>query len=135
MTSVHRKFIFAGAIMIAAVAYLAYAGMRKGWVYYVPVDQFIADNRLHGQRVRLMGTVSDANLQVNAGALTASFDLRGAAGAVRVAYRGAIPDMFKAGADVVVEGRLRGGVFEADLLLTKCASKYDESHSRRESPR
>jgi len=134
MTSVHRKFLIAGGVLLAAVAYLAYAGMRKGWVYYVPVDQFVADARLHGQRVRLMGRVSGDNLQVDGGAMTAQFDLLGPARKVRVKYRGVIPDLFKAGADVVVEGRLRDGVFEADVLMTKCASKYDDSHGRREMP-
>jgi cytochrome c-type biogenesis protein CcmE len=47
-----------------------------------------------------------------------------------VSYRGTVPDLFKAGADVVVEGKLNAaGTFEADVLLTKCASKYDAKHA------
>jgi cytochrome c-type biogenesis protein CcmE len=35
------------------------------------------------------------------------------------------PDMFKDGAEVVVEGRLEGGsVFEADNVMAKCPSKF-----------
>jgi cytochrome c-type biogenesis protein CcmE len=43
---------------------------------------------------------------------------------VAVAFRGTVPDLFKTGRDVVVEGQLRNGVFEANSLVTKCPSKY-----------
>ena len=50
--------------------------------------------------------------------------------AMAVRYHGTIPDLFKAGADVVVEGKMNAaGTFEADVLLTKCASKYDAKHA------
>ena len=45
---------------------------------------------------------------------------------VPVAFKGVVPDLFKAGSEVVVEGRLdQGGVFRADSVMTKCASKYE----------
>jgi cytochrome c-type biogenesis protein CcmE len=45
---------------------------------------------------------------------------------VTVVYKGSVPDLFKTGNDVVVDGRLRNGVFIAvpDTLVTKCPSKY-----------
>jgi cytochrome c-type biogenesis protein CcmE len=45
---------------------------------------------------------------------------------VPVVYRGSVPDLFKVGREVRVEGRLRSGVFVAkrDSLRTKCPSKY-----------
>jgi cytochrome c-type biogenesis protein CcmE len=45
---------------------------------------------------------------------------------VPVVYRGSVPDLFKVGREVRVEGRLRNGVFMAkrDSLRTKCPSKY-----------
>jgi cytochrome c-type biogenesis protein CcmE len=42
-----------------------------------------------------------------------------------VRYRGPVPDLFGAGRQVVVEGTMSDGVLEADVLLTKCASKYE----------
>jgi cytochrome c-type biogenesis protein CcmE len=37
-----------------------------------------------------------------------------------------VPDLFRTGRDVVVDGRLRNGVFVAvpNTLVTKCPSKY-----------
>jgi cytochrome c-type biogenesis protein CcmE len=45
---------------------------------------------------------------------------------VPVLYRGSVPDQFKLGRDVVVNGRYTHGVFVAkkDSLVTKCPSKY-----------
>jgi cytochrome c-type biogenesis protein CcmE len=45
---------------------------------------------------------------------------------VRVLYKGSVPDLFRSGRDVGVEGRLRNGVFVAvpGSLVTKCPSKY-----------
>ena len=56
------------------------------------------------------------------------FTLRDVQGSetVRVLYKGSVPDLFTSGRDIVVDGRLRNGVFiaEADTLVTKCPSKY-----------
>jgi cytochrome c-type biogenesis protein CcmE len=45
---------------------------------------------------------------------------------VPVVYHGSVPDLFKVGRDVVVDGRYRNGVFVAkrNTLVTKCPSKY-----------
>jgi cytochrome c-type biogenesis protein CcmE len=44
---------------------------------------------------------------------------------VLVTYRGTVPDNFAEGREVVVEGRPdETGTFSADLLLTRCESKY-----------
>jgi cytochrome c-type biogenesis protein CcmE len=45
---------------------------------------------------------------------------------VPIVYRGNVPDAFKAGGDVVVDGHYAGGVFTANpgTLITKCPSKY-----------
>jgi cytochrome c-type biogenesis protein CcmE len=56
------------------------------------------------------------------------FSLRDVKGtvAVPVVYKGTVPDLFATGRDVVVDGRLRNGVFVAvpNTLVTKCPSKY-----------
>jgi cytochrome c-type biogenesis protein CcmE len=38
---------------------------------------------------------------------------------------GSRPDLFKAGIEVIVEGRLNGDIFVADIVQTKCASRYE----------
>ena len=127
MKHMRTKLIAAGLIVAAAVALLAVAGVRDGWVYFLPVDQFLADTSYHGQRVRLHGKVGQENFQSDTAMLIAQFDLMGQTGRVRVAYEGVIPEMFEVGRDVVVEGAMKDSVFRADTLMTKCASKYESA--------
>jgi cytochrome c-type biogenesis protein CcmE len=49
----------------------------------------------------------------------------------RVLYTGSVPDLFKTGRQVVVEGTLRNGTFVAKpgSLVTKCPSKYTPAKS------
>ena len=51
---------------------------------------------------------------------------------VPVVYHGTVPDQFKNGADLVVQGRLRNGVFVAqrDSMITKCPDHYAPAKSK-----
>jgi cytochrome c-type biogenesis protein CcmE len=51
---------------------------------------------------------------------------------VPVVYHGTVPDQFKPGADLVVQGRLRNGVFVAqrDSMITKCPDHYAPAKSK-----
>ncbi len=50
---------------------------------------------------------------------------------VLVDYTGGVPDLFKVGRHVVIEGTMRNGVFVAKpgSLVTKCPSKYAPAKS------
>ncbi|HEX6702365.1 MAG TPA: cytochrome c maturation protein CcmE [Gaiellaceae bacterium] len=50
---------------------------------------------------------------------------------VPVVYRGSVPDLFRSGRDVMIDGRLKNGVFVAypGTLVTKCPSKYSPKKS------
>ena len=65
--------------------------------------------------------------------LLAKFNLAGESTTLPVVYHGGIPDLFKADSEVIVEGRMDAtGLFQADVLMTKCASKYQsEEHAKR----
>jgi cytochrome c-type biogenesis protein CcmE len=56
---------------------------------------------------------------------------RASAARVPVDYRGSVPDLFKVGRHIVVEGTYRNGVFVAkrNSLVTKCPSKYAPAKS------
>ena len=57
-------------------------------------------------------------------------DVKGTA-SVAVVYRDNLPDLFKPGREVAVDGRVRDGVFvgEPGSLVTKCPSKYSATSS------
>ena len=132
MTHIRAKLTVAAVLLLAAAGYLAVAGIQSGFVYYLDVDDYVQQQRYHDQRVRLRGTVGENDVQVNPGLLKARFELVGQAQQLAVNYQGAIPHSFEPGSEVVIEGSLSdGGVFEADVMMTKCASKYQaEEHAK-----
>lgn len=136
MNRMHIKLAIAGCVFLGALSYLAYAGARQASVYHLTVDQFLADAQYRTQRVRLCGTVDDKDFSAKPGTLAASFILKGTAVQVHVQYHGVVPDLFQAGRDVVVEGQLNSqGVFAADVMMTKCASKYEsDGHGSMDKP-
>lgn len=50
---------------------------------------------------------------------------------VRILYSGSVPDLFKVGRHIVVDGRLEKGTFVAEpgSMITKCPSKYAPKRS------
>lgn len=109
-----------GVVVAACVAYLVFSATSGSAEYY----QTIPEARAHPQAgvVRVLGTVGD-DVHRDAGGVTFSADGGGATLPVR--YRGTVPDIFRPGIQVVVEGRTgRDGVFEARTLLAKCPSRF-----------
>lgn len=86
----------------------------------------------HTGKVSVAGTVlRPVTGDAHAGGL--HFRLRDVKGTatVPVVYKGSVPDLFRTGRDVVVQGRLQNGVFVAipGTLVTKCPSKYTPKQS------
>ena len=81
----------------------------------------------HTGRVSVAGKVV-GRVTGNGHSAPLRFELRDVEGTatVPVVYRGSVPDLFRSGRDVVVDGTLRNGVFVAKpgTLVTKCPSKY-----------
>jgi len=114
------------ALSVAAVlaVFLLYTSIAGGGTPSLQPSQLPG----HNGRVSLGGLVvgpitGDAH---RTGGLHFRLRDRNGPAMVRVAYRGSVPDLFREGREVVVDGRARGGVFVAvpDSLLTKCPSKY-----------
>ena len=133
MSHMKLKITVAALVLCGAIGYLAIAGTESGWVYYVEVDEFLAETDFQTQRVRICGMASEDPFLCEPANLRATFEVKGMEGSVPVVYSGVIPAQFKPGAQVVLEGKLdEQGVFQASLLLTKCASKYQaEDHAKR----
>jgi cytochrome c-type biogenesis protein CcmE len=119
------------ALSVAAVLaiFLLYTSIAGGGTPQLRPSQLPG----HHGKVQLVGKVvgtpsGDAH---GAGLRFTLRDVTGAA-TVAVLYHGTVPDLFRSGRDVVMQGRLRNGVFVAtpNSLLTKCPSKYTPSHNK-----
>ncbi|MBI2909343.1 MAG: cytochrome c maturation protein CcmE [Chloroflexi bacterium] len=122
-----KKFLIGGAFILLAVAYLMYTGFQSSAVYYLTVSEVKAQGLAESNTdLRVTGTVVDGSIHRVPGSLQVQFTIADAGGTLPVAYRGIVPDTFKEGSDVVVEGKCDPqGVFQARVLLAKCPSRYE----------
>lgn len=125
-----RIYIVAFLILGIALGWLCYSGFQDGSVYFLNVSEAHASTPDKLAQARLFGVVSPDGLQHSAGALSFLLqDKDNSSQTIPVVYRGVIPDTFKAGAEVIVEGGLKeNGSFAAHNLMTKCPSKYQKQN-------
>jgi cytochrome c-type biogenesis protein CcmE len=125
----NRRFIIGATIIVAAVAYLVYTGIRETSVYYLTIDEFLSRREaMAGEGLRVAGRVGSQSMNWNPATLDLKFRLSNfeESDGVDVSYNGVLPDMFAEGRDVIVEGTYGGGgSFHARTLLTSCPSKYE----------
>jgi cytochrome c-type biogenesis protein CcmE len=123
-TKVKRQFLIGGLVVVLALGYLGYRGFAGSASYYYKIDEFVAQNiSTADKNVRVSGQVVPGSIEQQG--LNMKFNIAGTQETLPVVYQGAVPDSFKAGGEVIVEGKLNSeGVFVAQTLLTKCPSKY-----------
>jgi cytochrome c-type biogenesis protein CcmE len=118
------RLVFAVSIAAVLAVFLLYVSVAGGTPSLQP-------SQLKGRdgKVALVGTVVGpvSGDSYGAGKRFRLQDVEGSA-TVPVLYRGSVPDQFRVGREVRLEGKLRGDVFvgEPDTLQTKCPSKYTE---------
>ena len=127
-----RLAIAVGLVAIA-LGWLVFAGTRSNLVYYYEVDELAAADQRNEGPIRISGDVVAGSIQRDPASHSLHFaisDVGAPAGAptVPVVYSGTVPDIFRPGIQVVIEGRLDPhGTFQAETLLAKCPSKYQEA--------
>jgi cytochrome c-type biogenesis protein CcmE len=134
-----NKIVYAVALVLflGGLGYLIFSGLTQDSVYFLNVSEALAEDRAEIGNARLFGKVSPQNLAVVDGKLGADFDLIDKlepGKSLRVSYRGALPDTFEPGVEVIVEGAFSSGgeEFVARTLVTKCPSKYEEQSKQME---
>ena len=114
------------ALSVAAVlaVFLLYTSLAGGTLRAVKPSQL----QTTSGKVELTGIVLAPITGDSYGPGGLHFRLRDRSGAatVPVVYTGTKPDLFRAGREVYLNGRVQNGVFvgQRDSLVTKCPSKY-----------
>jgi cytochrome c-type biogenesis protein CcmE len=119
---VRLSFVLAGLAVAGAVFYLVVANTGASAEFYMTIGQLHACTSCSARTVRVAGTV--ASNSITRDAATVHFVINDGAQNMPVVYGGTLPDTFVAGGQVVVEGHLTSGIFQADNILVKCPSKF-----------
>ena len=128
--------IAVGAVLVASLLGWYASSQIEGasFVYYQTLDEFRATGDESASRVH--GYVALGSIERDVAAKVVRFEVQNdpphaggsAKGALRVVYASLeTPDLFKDGAEVVVEGELSRGSaeFHATNVLAKCPSKFE----------
>jgi cytochrome c-type biogenesis protein CcmE len=130
MTRKKRRLVLIGSslsVLAVAVA-LILSAMRQSIVFFNSPTEIAEHRAAPGARVRMGGLVKDGSIKRDAG-LHVSFVVTDGKSDVPVTYQGIVPDLFREGQGVVVEGKIgQGNVFAADTVL----AKHDERYMPRE---
>jgi cytochrome c-type biogenesis protein CcmE len=126
-------YVAALALFLGGLGYLLYSGLGENTSYFLNVSEALAMKPTDLAKARLFGTVAEEGVSRPGDAMGVSFllvDKDQAAKTIRVDFRGAVPDTFKPGVEVIVEGGLNpaSGAFAASTLMTKCPSKYQKEN-------
>jgi len=116
------SFLIAGIAILGAVSYLVYANTQANAVYYMTVSELKSCTSVActTQSVRVAGVVQAGTIVRNDQTQTVHFVITQGVQALPVVYSGIVPDIFRPGIEVVVEGHYSGhGAFQALILLTK----------------
>jgi cytochrome c-type biogenesis protein CcmE len=113
----------AGVVLAIAAGLVLYALSDRIVFFNSPTD-ILAKAPPPGTRVRLGGLVENGSLVKSADGRV-EFSVTDGKSAVRVSYRGILPDLFREGQGVVTEGVVDpDGRFEADTVLAKHDERY-----------
>jgi len=128
MKSKQLKFVLGSALIVLALGYLGYSGFKESMSYYQTVPEMYASgDTAYGRRLRVQGDVLPGTI-IREGK-TVNFVIGDEKQTLKVQYVGTdpLPDTFRDYAQAVVEGTYgKDGVFTANKMQAKCASKYEK---------
>jgi cytochrome c-type biogenesis protein CcmE len=122
-----KKFIVGGAIIMAAVVFLAVNTFQSTAVFYLTPPELLASGSdIYGQDVRLAGSIDKRSADWDPAAMRLTFNVIEGGDSIPVEYAGPKPDTFDLAEAVTIEGVYRpDGVFKAEQLFLQCPSKYE----------
>ncbi|MCY4081499.1 MAG: cytochrome c maturation protein CcmE [Caldilineaceae bacterium] len=131
-TGIKPQFLVAGLVLVGVIIALMVYGLTTAKAYWLTVDEVHQrSDSLVSQRLRVNGVVVEGSEDWNAEEVTLRFKIQDEENPGRqlsVVHYEPRPDNFHRAASVIVEGELlQGGVIEADVLLLKCPSRYEEA--------
>ncbi|KIL98160.1 Cytochrome c-type biogenesis protein CcmE heme chaperone [Paramagnetospirillum magnetotacticum MS-1] len=129
MTRKQRRlyFVLLGMLALGGAVALVLTAISDSLVYFYSPTDIVGQRIPEGRRMRIGGLVE--NDSVIKDGKTVTFKITDVTNTVPVVYTGVLPDLFREGQGVVVEGRMEAaGHFKASEVL----AKHDENYMPKE---
>ena len=120
----HKRFAMLGGLVatVGVIVALVLNAFQSNLVFFYSPSQVSANEAPVGRTFRVGGLVEAGSVKVDG--TQVQFVVTDTATTVPVRYQGILPDLFKEGKGVVVQGQLQDGVFVAREVL----AKHDENY-------
>jgi cytochrome c-type biogenesis protein CcmE len=122
------KFVVGSVVIILTLTFLGYSGYKESMAYFNTVPELYAmKEAAYDVKLQVSGDVIPGTIQRNG--IHADFVIGQEPQTLRVKYIGndPLPDTFVDRATTIVTGYYgRDGVFVAEHMTAKCASKYEK---------
>jgi cytochrome c-type biogenesis protein CcmE len=122
------KFLVGSVVIVLTLSYLAYSGYQESKTYFHTVPELYAlKDQAYDLRLQVSGDVVPGSIK-REGKIV-SFVIGEAPHTLQVKYVGKdpLPDTLIDRATAMATGKMgRDGIFVADTMLAKCASKYEK---------
>ena len=123
----YGKFAALVVVIVGTLIWLATAGIKENQTYYKTIAELgQMGDQAYVKRLRVGGDIGEGSV-VRKGNVV-EFLLVQKKLNLKVAYDGSdpLPDTFRPGAQALADGKMgRDGVFHANKIQAKCASKYE----------
>ena len=126
----HKRltFVVIAGLFIALAVGLMLSAFEENIVFFRTPGDVASGSIEEDRRIRLGGLVEEGSVVPGADGLV-NFSITDTVDTVKVTYVGILPDLFREGQGVVMEGRLQAdGSFRADEVL----AKHDENYMPKE---
>jgi cytochrome c-type biogenesis protein CcmE len=131
MKAKHKRLFFVsfGLALLGGAVALALVALQDTVTFFFTPSQAAERSIPAGQRVRLGGLVEEKSIKKLADGVTTEFRVTDRAKSVTVRYKGVLPDLFREGQGVVIQGAFQpDGSFAATTVL----AKHDENYMPKE---
>jgi cytochrome c-type biogenesis protein CcmE len=116
-------------IIAVLLVWLTVSGFNENMQYYVSIKEVKAMGaEAETKGLRVKGFMVPGSLETSTSSLEVSFVIEEGGEQMTVHYAKELPDTFKDNSEVLVEGKyMQAGYFDAEVLMAKCPSKYENS--------
>lgn len=121
----HKRIaiILGGLTSLAIAAFFVLQALNSNIALFLTPSQVSAGKAPRNKVIRIGGLVKEGSVQRNE--MTIRFTVTDTAKEVPVAYTGILPDLFKEGKGVVVQGKLGA---DGQFTATEVLAKHDENY-------
>jgi cytochrome c-type biogenesis protein CcmE len=122
------KFVIGGFVVVAVIAALIATSFGGTSSDYLTIAQVRTLGPDQARDSRVAGAIVANSVVWNTSEVHLTFEIQDETGQLAISYRGPQPDMLVDAVEAVAIGKYdpASQVFEADELLMKCPSKYEE---------